>query len=127
MIPVVLLMLSLLSPRLEMLDELNDRRERATCGHDMVETRDELVAGARQHSREMRDAGQIFHSVLEVGEWSLVGEVVGVGNSPDHLVRMLWASPPHREILLDCRYDRMAIGLVFDAGLVWMTGRLYAR
>lgn len=73
----------------------------------------------------MERAGYIYHSTLHLGDWSGVGEVVGVASSWQDLVRALFDSPPHRRILRDCRYDFMAVGFTRTDGTVWLTGRLY--
>lgn len=113
-------------PRTDTLDLVNERRIANGCRRlDLAN--DALQHDAHAWSVQMAEAGFISHSVLEIGPWSLVGEVVGVGTSIPEITRALFNSPEHRRILLDCRYDVMAVGLYFDNDLVWMTGRLYAR
>ena len=115
------------SPRDSALDEINRRRVRHDC-RALIESSDRLIASARQHSQEMASVGDIFHTDnLRISNWSRIGEIVGVAGSTIDVVRAFFQSPPHRRLLLDCRYDVMAIGLVFEDGSVWMTGRLYAR
>jgi uncharacterized protein YkwD len=70
------------------------------------------------------EAGTIFHSTLSIGRWNAVGEVVGVGPNWRVLFEALMGSPEHRRIMMDCRYDRAAIGFARDASL-WVTGRFY--
>lgn len=84
------------------------------------------IASARHHSREMAESGYIYHSVLHLGDWSKVGEVVGMGDSVKSIVEALFNSPEHRAILLDCAYDKAAIGIYRDQH-VWLTGRFYAK
>lgn len=114
-----------LGPLQGALAQINEARVNHGCGF-LKEANDSLVRSARRHSRLMASYGRIFHSVLRIGRWALVGEVVGVGSTVHGIVRAMFNSPEHRRILLDCRYDVMAVGLFFDNDLVWMTGRLYA-
>lgn len=113
-------------PRAWALDLINDQR--ASQGCDRLQAAGQsLLDSARLHSRKMARRGYIYHTLhLHLSHWSLVGEVVGVGRSVRQIVRLLFESPPHRKILLDCRYDVAAIGLYFN-DQVWMTGRFYAR
>jgi uncharacterized protein YkwD len=103
---------------------INEARVVSGC-QPLRETRPALVREALQHSRAMAKSGDIYHSELKLGQWSLVGEVVGVGGTVRQVVRALFNSPEHRRILLDCRYDKAAIGIYRDNG-VWLTGRFYA-
>jgi uncharacterized protein YkwD len=104
---------------------INDHRVIHGCD-PLTRASDTLVASAQEHSREMAQAGYIFHSTLRAGHWSMVGEVVGVGGSVLEVIQALFNSPEHRRILLDCRYDKIAIGIYQDTR-VWFTGRLYAK
>jgi uncharacterized protein YkwD len=54
-----------------------------------------------------------------------VGEVIGVGSTWRQIIDLLFDSPEHRRIMLDCDYDRAALGFVFRDE-VWATGRFYA-
>ncbi len=85
-----------------------------------------LTDSARRHSKRMARAGHLFHTDLHAGQWSLVGEVLGVGPSWRSIGRALFRSRQHRRILLNCRYDYMALGIIYR-DFVWVTGRLYAK
>ena len=104
---------------------INEVRINHDCGR-LVHASDALRDDARAHSRQMAHYGRLFHSELHVGHWSLVGEVVGVAQHWHTVLDLLFQSSTHRHILLDCRYDEIAIGY-FNNDQVWMTGRLYAR
>ena len=84
---------------------------------------------ARRHSRDMEAAGGIFHTPAEglsaPRPWLLIGEAVGVGETAAAVLGALWASQPHRRVVLDCRYDAVAIGLAWRQGIVWATIRVY--
>lgn len=112
------------SPRREALRIINEHREARGCG-DLHQANHKLLASARQWSRRMADAGYVFHSRLRLGHWSAVGEVVGMSWSWRDIIDLLFASPEHRHIMLDCDYDVAALGFVFRDD-VWLTGRFYA-
>lgn len=104
---------------------INEARDTAGC-NPLVATRDELIIDARRHSREMEAAGYIYHSELELGHWSQVGEVIGMGTTRVGIGNALLQSPPHVAILLDCRYDKIALGW-YSPDEHWLTARLYAN
>jgi uncharacterized protein YkwD len=74
----------------------------------------------------MLRAGHIYHSTLHLGHWSVVGEVVGVSDDWQSLLNALMQSPEHRHVMMDCRYDKVALGFAHGDRL-WLTGRFYAR
>ena len=111
--------------RKDFLRAINDERVNKGC-HALVSASDSLIDSARQHSREMSDADQIFHSTLYIGKWSEVGEIVGRGDDLDSLFDAFMESPEHRKIMLDCAYDIAAIGIFRDDG-IWLTGRFYSK
>jgi uncharacterized protein YkwD len=84
-----------------------------------------LNRSARRHSKVMANQDRLFHSTLKVGNWSKVGEVVGVGSSWQSIFFALMESRPHRRILLDCAYDRIAVGIV-TRDRTWLTARFYS-
>lgn len=105
---------------------VNDERERAGISTlDIANPK--LLRSARNHSVEMAASGSIYHSVLLVGRWAGVGEVVGVGSSWQSVLRAFWNSPEHRRILLGASYDVIAPGIVTRNNRVWVTARLYDR
>jgi hypothetical protein len=85
-----------------------------------------LNRSARRHSKAMANQDRLFHSQLVVGNWSKVGEVVGVGASWQTIFFALMESRPHRRILLDCAYDRIAVGII-TRDRTWLTARFYAK
>ena len=113
------------TPRSNFLTRTNQARAANGCTA-LHEAGDSLILSARLHSRQMAEAGDIYHSVLHLGDWSLVGEIVGVGDSWLSVWRALMGSPEHREIMLDCRYDVVALGFYRNDRL-WITGRFYAH
>lgn len=113
------------TPRAEARRIVNRHRIEAGC--DPIAASRYALRKAQAHSREMAEADELFHSddlASETG-WSLIGEVVGTDDHWRAIIRALFRSLPHRRLLLDCRYDVGAFGIVFAAD-VWITGRLYA-
>jgi uncharacterized protein YkwD len=85
---------------------------------------------AERHSRAMADAGYLFHTPdladkLRGLDWSLGGENVGVGSSLADLERAFMASRPHRQNILQRRFDHAAIGIVMSDGNLWVTVIFY--
>lgn len=105
------------------MSEINERRETAGCG-PLRQSSDRYRRDALYWSRHMADLGEIVHSHLQLDHFERVGEVVGVGETTRRIVRALFRSDPHRSILLDCRYDLIAVG-VYRAERVWLTARLF--
>jgi len=102
-------------------------RERVDHGcRELKETGKFLRRSARKHSKAMANQDRLFHSSLQLGDrWSKVGEVVGVGPSWQSIFFALMNSRPHRQIMMDCAYDYVAVGIV-DRDRTWLTGRFYA-
>ncbi len=104
---------------------INQKRVNNGC-KPLKSARTELRDSARRWSKKMARDGYLSHSTLNATGWSKVGEVVGVGPTWRSIVRALFHSKPHRQILLDCDYDVIAIGVIYR-DFVWLTARLYAR
>jgi uncharacterized protein YkwD len=122
---LIALLLIAWTPREGVVHAINEKRVAHGC-HRLTETGDALIADAKQHSVAMATVGRLFHSELNIGTWSLVGEVVGVAVRWQRIVTLLFESPTHRRILLTCTYDRVAVGL-YRTSSFWLTGRLYAE
>jgi uncharacterized protein YkwD len=85
---------------------------------------------ATKHSREMAQAGQLFHTAdladkLKGRDWSMGGENVGVGSSLTDLQAAFMASKTHRKNILKGGYDHAAIGVVRSDGELWVTVIFY--
>jgi uncharacterized protein YkwD len=104
---------------------VNRARTDAGC-RELKPTGKYLNRSAKRHSKAMANQDRLFHSTLRVGHWSKVGEVVGVGSSWQTIFFALMESKDHRRILLDCSYDRIAVGIIVR-DRTWLTGRLYAK
>lgn len=104
---------------------INEHRSSHGCS-PLTRAPDALIRDARAHSLLMANLDRLFHSTLHIGQWSLVGEVIGVGSTKIGIIGALFKSPDHRRILLDCRYDKIAIGW-YNSDRIWLTARLYAQ
>jgi len=114
--------------RSEMLQLTNG--DRADKDRKALKLDRELSRYATKHSREMADAGYLFHSedlvgVLDGVEWSMGGENVGVGSSLVGLEDSFMASKPHRKNILQDGYDHVALGVVKSDGTLWVTVIFY--
>ena len=114
--------------RSEMLQLTNE--DRADKERAALELDRELSRYATKHSREMADAGYLFHSedlagALDGVEWSMGGENVGVGSSLTDLQAAFMASKPHRKNILQKGYDHVALGVVKSDGSLWVTVIFY--
>ena len=114
--------------RSEMLQLTNG--DRADKDRKALKLDRELSRYATKHSREMADAGYLYHSedlmgVLDGVEWSMGGENVGVGSSLTGLEDSFMASKPHRRNILQKGYDHVALGVVKSDGSLWVTVIFY--
>lgn len=90
---------------------------------------DPISRFARRHSRQMAQAGHIFHSDLSFpkpADWTVAGENVGRG-SLRRILRAFMRSPEHRANILNPRFRRIGIGVVFAAGDAWVTEDFIGR
>lgn len=87
---------------------------------------------AKKHSRDMMDAGYLFHTDVDVlkkalapYDWSVGGENIGVGSSLSDVQSAFMGSKEHRKNILLKAYDHAAIGVVRSDGKVWVTVIFY--
>ncbi|MGQ0670199.1 MAG: CAP domain-containing protein [Actinomycetota bacterium] len=100
-----------------------DRADREVAG---LELNIRLSRVAKQHSREMANAGSIYHSSNLTGalapyDWSIGGENVGSGGSLESLETAFMASTAHRRNILRKSFDHVGIGVVKRDGTYWVT------
>lgn len=110
---------------LELTNQDRSEHERAALALN-----EKLSRYAKRHSREMADAGYLFHSQdltarLKGLDWSVGGENVGVGTTLDGLEAAFMGSRPHRKNILRTTYDHAAIGVVRSDGKFWVTVIFY--
>ena len=85
---------------------------------------------AERHSRDMAEAGYLFHTEnlaarLKAADWSIGGENVGLASSVRQVQRAFMGSKPHRRNILMRRFDHAAIGIVKSDGSLWVTVIFY--
>ncbi|MFB3738391.1 MAG: CAP domain-containing protein [Candidatus Velamenicoccus archaeovorus] len=114
--------------RVTMLELTNQDRSQ----HDRaaLALNEKLSRYAKRHSREMAEAGYLFHSEdlaarLNGLDWTIGGENVGVGTTLDGLEQAFMDSTPHRKNILKPTYDHTAIGIVRSDGKFWVTVIFY--
>ena len=86
----------------------------------------ELSKVARVHTREMVRSASLHHTPSDafrrrVTNWSVLGENVGVGATPDSLHLAFMNSPPHRANVLYRTYRYVGIGSSQSNGRLWVT------
>jgi uncharacterized protein YkwD len=116
------------SRRDQMLALTNEAR--ATHGKAALGLNAKLSRFAIRHSRQMANAGTLFHSEdladkLSGLDWSMGGENVGVGPSLTDLQEAFMGSKTHRRNILRNGYDHAAIGIVKSDGNLWVTVIFY--
>jgi uncharacterized protein YkwD len=85
---------------------------------------DTLYVKAHAWSQHMADERRISHSKLSDGApagWRILGENVAVNSSLEGAMTALENSAPHRANLLDRRFTRGAVGVVYEHGAYWVT------
>jgi uncharacterized protein YkwD len=112
----------------QMLSLTNEAR--ATHGKASLDLNAKLSRYATRHSRQMANAGTLFHTEdladkLRGLDWSMGGENVGVGPSLTDLQDAFMGSKTHRRNILRNGYDHAAIGIVKSDGTLWVTVIFY--
>ena len=105
-------------------------RSRADNGRRALDLDARLSRYAKRHSRDMAEAGYLFHTEDLAGrlkdvDWSMGGENVGVGPSLRDVQGSFMGSTPHRRNILQKRFDHAAIGIVKSDGTLWVTVIFY--
>jgi uncharacterized protein YkwD len=104
-----------------LINEDRTDRDRAALKLDL-----DLSRYAKKHSRDMADAGELFHTTdlaakLKGKHWSIGGENVGAAPSLAAIEDMFMASAPHRRNILNREFDHFAVGVVESDGYFWVT------
>ena len=93
--------------------------------------RTSISDSARRHSRQMMNAGRLFHSaglvhlLLSTTMATRWGEDVGCGSSIAGIDRAWMGSPLHRLNILDPRFSRAGIGVWNGHSKYWITLDFY--
>lgn len=100
---------------------------RAENGLPAFTVNEELSDLARGHAQVMADAGEIFHanpiSGGFTGDWSKLGENVGVGAGVSVLVDAFVASPGHFANIIDPAFTEIGVGVVWRDTALYTTHR----
>lgn len=85
-----------------------------------------LSSSARMHSAVMARAGTIFHTtnlayIFRRFSWTIGGENVGMGPGMNALHHAFMLSLHHRENILDRRFHRVGIGVIWKNGVAFVT------
>jgi hypothetical protein len=108
----------------EFLAKINATREANGLGP--LEVDGGLRSHARNHTQDMIDAGEIFHSseaeLIAAGGtgWDKIGENVGRGQSPTSLHQAFMDSPGHKKNILG-DYNYVGIGTGSSNGYLYVT------
>jgi uncharacterized protein YkwD len=104
---------------------------RASEGSPPLRREPRLDAIAVQHAQAMQDLGRIAHDAGDGDPHARIEaahiDVLAAGENVAHALdvtrahRALWASPSHRENLLQPRFEALGIGIVVDSdGSIWV-------
>jgi uncharacterized protein YkwD len=112
------------TPRRDMLGWMNTAR--SVHGAIVLDRGWRLREMADAHSRQMANAGRIFHtdslgSRLTFVSWAVAGENVGAGGSMRALYDAFMDSAPHRDNILGRGFRRVGIGVYAHGGFIWVT------
>jgi uncharacterized protein YkwD len=112
------------TPRRDMLGWMNTAR--SVHGAVVLDRGWRLRTMADEHSRQMANAGRIFHTTslgsrLTFVSWNVAGENVGAGGSMWRLYEAFMDSQGHRENILESRFRRVGIGVYASDGFLWVT------
>lgn len=106
-------------------------KERTSRGIKSLTVKSDLVSVARRHSERMAAKGSIWHNnnlPNEVsGNWTALGENVGMGPTVDSLHKAFMNSPGHRANILDREYNQIGVGVVVKDGTIYVTEVFAAR
>lgn len=102
-------------------------QDRAANGLGALIWMPQLVDSSRAHSADMAAQGTIFHTAnlgAIPGNWSMLGENVGMGGSVEALHQAFMNSPHHRDNILG-DYDHMGIGIVMGGSTIFVTEQFW--
>jgi hypothetical protein len=98
---------------------------RSSRGIRTMAVKSDLTSVARRHSARMASKGTIWHNpnlANEVGgNWTVLGENVGMGPDVNDLYQAFMDSSPHRRNILDPDYNQFGVGVVISEGTIYVT------
>jgi cysteine-rich secretory family protein len=96
---------------------------RASVGVGQLSVDGNLTSVARSWAQSMANAGTISHNPnlknMVTGNWSFLGENVGVGPNVDSLFTAFVNSPHHYANLVDPRFTYVGVGVVWSGGTMY--------
>jgi hypothetical protein len=99
--------------------------ERTAVGHPKLTLMGDLTSNARTHSQDMANDGTIYHNSHLAdqigGNWTALGENVGMGPSCESIHDAFMNSPGHKANILDTDYNQGGVGVVIKDGTVYVT------
>ncbi len=106
--------------------------ERAKAGVPPLALDQRLVKLARAHSALLAEHKSLSHQFPDEPDlkhrfaatdlrWNFIGENVGLADTPEEAHHGLMNSPPHRENILEPRYNAVGIGVVARGPLIYVT------
>ncbi len=97
--------------------------DRVEHGLAPLRTKTSLMEHAQRHSAAMAIRNRLFHTVHfgAICCWSAIGENVAYDETVAHAERAFMASPGHRANILDQDMSRVGVGVVEEAGQIWVT------
>jgi uncharacterized protein YkwD len=83
----------------------------------------EMTRAAQRWATSMAHSNQLAHNpklASSVGNWRYLGENVGLGYSVSSLEAAFYASPHHRDNMLDSDYTEIGVAVVVVNGKMWV-------
>lgn len=106
-------------------------KARSSRGIRTMSVQSDLTAVARRHSGRMAAKGTIWHNpnlANEVGgNWTVLGENVGMGPDVNDLFDAFMNSTGHRRNILESDYNQFGVGVVISDGTIYVTVVFAAR
>jgi len=102
-------------------EKINNARQEH--GLRPLEVGPRITEVAKEQARRMANRDYLFHNpslTSDIGNWSKIGENVGVGPGVKSIHHAFMTSPAHRDNILDPRYRRVGIGVVEVGGTLWV-------
>jgi uncharacterized protein YkwD len=97
--------------------------KRASHGRTKLVVSAEMTSAAQRWATQMSKANNLYHNprlASSVSNWRYLGENVGVGYSASSLESAFYASPEHRDNMLDKDFTQIGVAVVVVGGKMWV-------
>jgi uncharacterized protein YkwD len=97
--------------------------KRAAHGRPKLVVSSEMTGAAQRWAAQMAKKNDLYHNprlASSVSNWRYLGENVGVGYSVSSLENAFYASPEHRDNMLDKDYTQIGVAVVVVDGKMWV-------